>query len=327
MHRIRHAALAAALVVLATPAAFAASDSNLHRSFNVREGGTLTVESDDGNIIVRGGGNGVTVDVKRHARTSSESRAQELFRQYEVSFGQSGNDVKVITRYDHPFSWLHWNSDLDVDIVVTVPSSYNLALKTSGGNVKVGDLRGEIRAHTSGGNVDLAQITGPVDASTSGGNVSLDAGNGRMSLRTSGGNVHIGTANGSVEAKTSGGSIDIIRAAADVYAHTSGGGITIEEASGAIDASTSGGSIRARLAQQPRGESKFSTSGGGITVSLAPSIGIDLDAHSSGGDVETDIPMTVLGKQTEGTLNGKINGGGPRLTLRTSGGDIRVRKL
>jgi hypothetical protein len=327
MLRTRTAIFAAVLALLTISAAHAAIDNNLHRTFNVQQGGTLTVDADLGNVIVTGGGSGVTVDVKRRAHVSSQSKADDIFKDYAVEFGQSGNDVRVRARYDHPFSWLHWDNDLDVDIIVSVPATSNLSIKTSGGNLKVGDLHGEVRAKTSGGNVELARITGPVDAGTSGGNMSLDSGSGVVVLRTSGGSVHIGTASGSVDAKTSGGSIEIIRAAADIRAHTSGGGITIEEAMGTIDASTSGGSIKARLAQQPRGESTLSTSGGSITVSIAPSVALDLDAHSSGGDVVTDLPITILGKQSDDTLNGKINGGGPRLTLRTSGGDIRVRKL
>lgn len=54
---------------------------------------------------------------------------------------------------------------------------------------------------------------------------------------------------------------------------------------------------------------------------------LDLDAHTSGGDVTTDMPVTILGRQTESTLNGKVNGGGPKLVLRSSGGDIRVRRM
>jgi hypothetical protein len=37
--------------------------------------------------------------------------------------------------------------------------------------------------------------------------------------------------------------------------------------------------------------------------------------------------VTVVGKHDEDSLNGKINAGGPRLVLRTSGGSINVRRL
>ena len=89
----------------------------------------------------------------------------------------------------------------------------------------------------------------------------------------------------------------------------------------------SGGSIQAHLTQRPGGESTLKTSGGGITLTVASNVAIDLDAHTSGGDIETDVPVTLLGKQSDSTLNGKLNGGGPRVVLRTSGGDIRLRKM
>ena len=104
-------------------------------------------------------------------------------------------------------------------------------------------------------------------------------------------------------------------------------GYTIEEAQGTVDAQTSGGSIRARLANQPRADSRLSTSGGGITISIAPNVSVDLDARTSGGDVDTDVPVTLLGRQSESSLEGKINGGGPKLVLRSSGGSIKLRKL
>ena len=50
-------------------------------------------------------------------------------------------------------------------------------------------------------------------------------------------------------------------------------------------------------------------------------------SYDLGGWANLLMPVTVLGKQTESTLHGQINGGGPKLTLRSSGGDIRVRKM
>ena len=39
------------------------------------------------------------------------------------------------------------------------------------------------------------------------------------------------------------------------------------------------------------------------------------------------MPITVIGKQDDDTVVGKVNGGGPRIVMRTSGGGIRLRKL
>ncbi len=328
MLRIRTAALVIALGLVTLSAAQASIDSPIHRTFNVRDGGTLTIEADLGDIRVSSGGTMVTIDILRKAKTSSREKANDLFRDYRVEFSQEQNDVRVTARYDRVANWFNlFGNDLRVQYVVTVPTRFNLKLATSGGDVKVGDLNGDVRCRTSGGDLELGHIGGIVEGKTSGGDMNLAAVRGNATLGTSGGSVKVGDAGGTLEVKTSGGSIDINRVAGDLLAHTSGGNISIHEALGIIDASTSGGSIEARMARQPRGDSQLKTSGGGIVLSLAPGVALDLDAHTSGGDVQTDVPVTLLGKQSDSTLNGKVNGGGPKVVLRSSGGDIHLRKL
>lgn len=326
MKRIRYAALAAVLGLVSISAAHAAIESPIHRNFNVHPGGTITIDADVGDIKVTSGAANVSVDVIRRAKTSSRSSADQIFKDFDINFAQEGNDVRIRARYDHPTSWFHWNTDLEVRFVVNVPSQYNVDLKTSGGDISVSDLNGQAKVNTSGGDVTLGHIAGAVDAHTSGGDVSMAGSHSNAMLSTSGGDIKVDDAAGSLNVKTSGGSIDIRRAQGDLKAHTSGGSIEISDAGGVIDASTSGGSIRARFSRQPRGDSKLSTSGGGITVHVASSVALDIDAHTSGGDVASDVPVTILGKQNDSSLNGKLNGGGPKLVLRSSGGDIRLEK-
>lgn len=319
MNRFPMTAIVAALSICAV--ADAAIDSPIHRTFNAGSGGTLTLETDVGDVRVNSGGSNVTVDVRRRARD------EEIMRNFNVTFDQSGNDVTIRAKYDHASRWFSWGNELSAQFIITVPTNFNVHASTSGGNVQIADLNGDVRARTSGGDLEIGNITGPVEARTSGGDARLAGAGGSVDLRTSGGSLHIGDVKGGLQARTSGGSIEVRRVGGDLYAHTSGGSIVIEEANGTVDAETSGGSIRARLAQQPRADSRLSTSGGSITLSVAGNVAVDLDAHTSGGDVETDIPITILGKQSDSTLEGKINGGGPRLVLRSSGGGIHVKRL
>ena len=172
MHRIRTALVACALVLLAVSAAQAAIDSNIRKTFNVAEGGTLIIDTGLGDIRVNPGAGGVSIEVLRHAKTTSQSRANDLFNQFDLSFAQEGNNVRVTGKYDNAFRWFNlFGNDLDVKFVVTVPSRYNLQLNTSGGDIHVGDLNGEVRAKTSGGDLDLARIAGVVEAHTSGGGI------------------------------------------------------------------------------------------------------------------------------------------------------------
>ena len=72
---------------------------------------------------------------------------------------------------------------------------------------------------------------------------------------------------------------------------------------------------------------KLSTSGGGVTVKVADGSAFNLDASTSGGGVSCDLPVTVQGKIERNRLKGPVNGGGPVVHLRTSGGGIHVKNL
>ena len=319
--RISRLITIAVAAVVITGAAQAATRDTVHKAFNVAEGGTLTLDTDLGDVKVIAGGSGVTIDVDR------EIRDQHALKELQMTFDQQGNDVRATAKLPQRSHLFQWRNPIELKFTVHVPARYNLKVSTSGGDLDVSDITGAVDCRTSGGDVELGRISGTVSAHTSGGDMKLGGVTGEARLTTSGGSIDIDDAGASVEAKTSGGSIDINRAGGAVVARTSGGGIHIGSAGGAIDAVTSGGSITATFAQQPQSESRLSTSGGGVTVSIGPAIAVDLEAHASGGGVSADVPVTVQGTQDEDSLVGKINGGGPKLVVRTSGGGIRLKRM
>ncbi|HYV61872.1 MAG TPA: DUF4097 family beta strand repeat-containing protein, partial [Bryobacteraceae bacterium] len=125
--------------------------------------------------------------------------------------------------------------------------------------------------------------------------------------------------------RTSGGEIRVDDVAGEVDASTSGGSIQIQRARGRVSAHTSGGNVSAFLSAQPNESCRLSTSGGNITVEVASSVHLDVDASTSGGGVSTDFPVVSASKDQQ-SLRASINGGGPLLQLRSSGGGIRIQK-
>ena len=85
--------------------------------------------------------------------------------------------------------------------------------------------------------------------------------------------------------------------------------------------------MTAEIIGEIAGDSYLKTSGGGMKIYVSPSANFDIDAHSSGGSVSADVPVTVSGKIKSNTLIGKVNKGGHVLQLRTSGGGIRIKPL
>jgi len=146
-----------------------------------------------------------------------------------------------------------------------------------------------------------------------------------VDLRTSGGSIALSSLNGAVDAYTSGGSIKLGEINGDVDVKTSGGSIRVEEVAGAINAHTSGGSIKVTMSKQPTGPSRLTTSGGSVSAYLLPSIAVDLTASTSGGRVYSEFDVNGTVKKTR--IEGEINGGGPRLILKTSGGSVNVKEI
>ncbi|MGH9464007.1 MAG: DUF4097 family beta strand repeat-containing protein [Thermoanaerobaculia bacterium] len=314
-------ALVPALALTLAAAAAARADV-IERSFEVAPGGTLTLTTDRGDVTVTAvDGTTVRVRVERLARAGSS------VEDHQVAFEPSGSDLTVRGETARGGLWGWRSVRLGVRYAVEVPRRYHLELDTAGGDVSVGPVEGELRAETSGGDVTLGEIAGPVWAHSSGGDVRLEGATEHARLETSGGDVEIGAVEGPVEARTSGGDIRIERARGDVDAETSGGDIEIEELFGAIQAHTSGGDVVARLAVQPQSNCRLSTSGGDVVVQLADSIAVEIDASSSGGSVSVEMPVTVSGTLSRGRLEATLGSGGPLLHLRTSGGDIEIRKL
>ncbi len=296
---------------------------DIERTFQVKEGGTLTVVSDLGSIEIETGDNDkVEILVRKRGGWDDDEDDEPRF---EVEFEQNGNDVEV--RGEYKTRYRNWNRSPKVRFMIKVPTKFDVDLETSGGGIEVGDLVGEVRARTSGGSLAFGNITGPVRGRTSGGSIVLDGCKGKADVSTSGGSIKIGEVDGDVDASTSGGSISIDRSKGNVVASTSGGSISVDEVMGDIDASTSGGSVTAHISQQPKGECRLETSGGNVSVYLAKDIAVDLDAKANGGRVTSDFKVSLAGELRKTRMRGEINGGGPKLYLRTSSGTVRIREL
>lgn len=283
------------------------------KTYEVKGGGTLILDTDIGSIEVKSKEvNTVNIEVNMITGTYNQERAKRIINDFRLEFNRQGNEIFVRGDYKHHNRWFSWfkRRRLKVRFLITVPPVFDVDLKTSGGSISVSNLDGEVKSRTSGGSLNFGMIKGPLYG------------------RTSGGSIRLKGCQGDVDVKTSGGSIVVGKITGDVYARTSGGGIRVEEVSGSIKAATSGGSIRASILKQPEADCHLATSGGSITVYLVEGVKLDVNARTSGGRVRIDFPVTIQGGIiSRRKLQGKVNGGGPGLYLRTSGGSINIRQL
>lgn len=307
----KHLFTFAALAVVSPLVIQAKIERTVEKSFTVSPGGTLKVETFGGNITVStSDGSQVRVIAREQFRTNSESEADEAVKQLTLQIEQQGGDISAFAKYDSSGLGSFWkpNNKVYVSFEVVVPKQFEANLKTSGGNIDVADLNGGVLAKTSGGNIKLGNIDGKAD------------------VHTSGGDIEIRNVTRSVEANTSGGEIHVAAIGGDAALHTSGGNIRVESAKGKLSATTSGGNVEASFAQAPKDDCELRTSGGNVTARISGEAGVHLDASTSGGSVRVtgDKVDVQSGGNGKSKLVANVRGGGPTLTLRTSGGDVRV---
>jgi len=305
--------LAALTMLLAVPVA---ASAQLVRTFDAAPGGRLVLDTERGSVEVRpGAGTSVRLEVRR-----DDDTAEAILEDFEMTESVVDGEVRIeieALRQGRGF----FDRREPLEIVATVPATFDLDLRTSGGSVKIATLRGDVRARTSGGSVRIGTIDGPVWARTSGGSVRLDGAT-TADVSSSGGSLAIGTVAGAVTARSSGGSISVDRGLS-VDASTSGGGITIDHVIEWVEARSSGGGIHVEFDQPPVRDSRMSTSGGGVTVVVPPTAAFTLDARGNGA--RSDLPVDGdVRDARRGRLAGDVNGGGPLLQLRSSGGGVLI---
>jgi hypothetical protein len=309
-HNIPRLLAAAGILAAATAAASAKVERIVEKSFLVDPGVNLRVLTSGGEIRVDpSAGNTVHITAREHVRASSEADADLILQKLDLVIEQHGNDVVASATFkdDGNFHFGSW-PPVEVDFIVTVPPSASADLKTSGGDIAVGDLDGTVLARSSGGEIGLGKIGGEVDGTTAGGNVSLAVGRGRVRLSTSGGTITAG------------------RLVGPAVLRTSGGDIKVEAAENTLSAHTSGGDVRAKFEGPLKGDCSLTTSGGEVTAAVGKGASFHLAASTSGGDVKADgLTITIEhGGVGKTSLSGDVNGGGPLLELNTSGGDVSV---
>jgi len=311
---VNRLSLVALWAVLAQLAAAAAA-ADLSEQIPVGPRGTLKVELDRGSVEVRSH-DAAAIHIRARARGLGASSVH-------FSVERRGSDVKLTGSHE---AWIDWMTvGPTVSVRVWVPRDCAVEVRTSGGGIEIGDIGGGVVASTSGGSIRVERVDGRAELATSDGAIVTKAVRGAVSAETSGGRIALAGVEGDVHATASAGRIRLSEVAGDVDARAVGGAIEIDGVSGAVRAETDGGSIWTRFLRVPSG--RVETRGGAIEVAFPASAGAHLDAAAEGGRVYVEHGVRSPSAAADpGHVVGAVNGGGPTLQLRATGGDIHVRR-
>lgn len=128
-----------------------------------------------------------------------------------------------------------------------------------------------------------------------------------------------------VAAQTTNGGIKLLGLANDVDASTVNGGVNGEGLGGRVEATTTNGGIELTMARVADGGVKAETVNGGVVVNLPKDAKADVSASVVNGGLDVhELPIETTGAQSRRKLEGKLNGGGPRIELGAVNGGVRL---
>ena len=226
-----------------------------------------------------------------------------------------------------------------VQLTLRIPTRLGVELRLNGGEVDVTNVA-SVNVSKATGRLRFATIAGAVTGEMERGEIDIDH-VGSVAIETRNSQVRIANVAGALEAEARRG--DFRARGIGGPAHLEGRDIEgeLEDLAGPLRLTGSGGEVRVRgargaiTAETERTTLKFTldtavaitatTEHDAIELTLPPG-GITLDAAATGGDIHApDGLLTVQRDGDDAKASGPVRGGGPKVTLRTSRGDITVR--
>lgn len=174
----------------------------------------ISIENINGDIRVKGGGNG-QVRIVAHKKAGD----QEYLDGIKIMVEADSDYIRIETRHPkHEGGWFNWGGDSSGSVAyeLDVPSDVSLdTVETVNGDVTIREVGGTVKAGTVNGGLDVEDLAGDVDLETVNGSISAAftklSGDQRVDAETVNGKIAISLpadANARVTAETVNGSID-----------------------------------------------------------------------------------------------------------------------
>jgi hypothetical protein len=200
----------------------------------------------------------------------------------------------------------------------TIGGDATLDVSAGSGSVTVDQLRGALSVVGGSGDIALTDV----DAITN-----VKAGSGQVTLSRVRGEA--------IKLLAGSGDISVRHSHANAYSSDCGSGdVTLEGGRlERIAVRTGSGDLKCSATFGPHSQS-FMTGSGTITLGIPRDLSARIEAFTSGGDIETELPLVSVGQRGPRSRRsrrqvGSVGSGEPRadVSLRTSSGDIRINWL
>ena len=330
-------------------------DADSSMNWDMPAAGSLIIRNPHGDVTVTGSSSDGHVHVNVHTQTHAwkQSDAERKAKELEPTFS---SDNGVLTLNVNPVD------GGEADLTVEIPRAAPVTIQADHGDVKVSEMAATVTVSANHGDVDLSGIAGGVTLHLNNDNasVTLHSIKGPVSVEGHSGDIDISEVTGDVtlqgdffgstdlehvdgavrfnssrtqfsaarlddEFTVDSDSLNANELLGPVILKTQDKNITLDRVQGSVDVSNRNGSVELTDAA-PLAAVSIANQHGSVDVGLPGSAGFELNAKTRNGDMENDFGLTSQSDDDVHTLQGRIAGGGPTVTLATTDGDVTVRK-
>ncbi len=291
-------------VLVGTTLAVASEQGRFEKTLTVSSGADLEVFTRSGDVVVRSGPAGsIAIVGKIHVGDrwfNGGKKAEIQGIEQNPPIAQTGNHVRI--------DYVNVR-DIAIDYEITAPSDTRVHTKSGSGDQTIEGMQAGVEIETGSGDVRLRDLAGDLRVHTGSGNVEARGAAGPIEARAGSGDIRIEeNSKGDVSVETGSGNIDV---------RGVDGGLRVSAGSG--DVTVDG---------KPASSWSVKTGSGNAQLRVPEQAAFDVDISTSSGSVEVAHPVTttIQGRVQEErkSIRGKVNGGGPEISVHTGSGDVRV---
>ncbi|HTA58781.1 MAG TPA: DUF5668 domain-containing protein [Candidatus Baltobacteraceae bacterium] len=326
----------------------------------IQQNARVMVRNGRGDIIVRGSDGGeIRVTAKKNVKSWSESEADRMAERVTVAIEQNGDGYEV-----HPTGFDLSSSKIGVDLEVAIPKKSVLSVKTDKGDVTVSGISGDVVITDMTGDVDVRGTAGDVNVEMRKGDAKISGTKGDVKISGKGGEIEVNDTTGSLTVEgdfygpiradkavkgvrmvssktdltlsalaghfeTGSGNMDIVDAPGNLSLRTRDSEINVENPGGKVSIDNRNASVGVRFSSAPKEDVQITNSSSEIALTVPSGASFDITADCRNCEIGSEFPGLGASKTESGDshLTGKYgNGKGPKITLKTSYGNISLRR-
>ena len=275
------------------------------QTVKVGDGAAVDLSQISGDVrVTAGSGSEIKIDATKRVRHRNAEEAKRLLEALRIEVNNFSGRVEVRTIYPRRGQFGN-NISASVDYVISVPPSAAVALKSISGDISVTNVKGEVRVETVSGDVNVIGTPNVAIAKTISGDVTARDVSTQTSMllsTVSGTVIATGIKARSLEAGSVSGDVRLV-------------GSEVER----LEARSISGNIEFDAPLSKGGRYEFTSHSGNVRLLLSGNTGFELDADTFGGNVRSDLPVTL---RTVGRQDGNQGRGrGSNRAVRGSYGD------